>query len=195
MLSKSIAPLLGSPPPADGFQPAPSHLHANMMKKTTNTTKHSTQQAPFASSSASAAGDYDDIPPEVEEALKTLNSIIPLLGDDGEMRKQYKFSMNDYVKDRQSLSATLEDAAEKMDKVSRDTGIAKTTGGSVNIASGLAMLGGVVLAPFSGGASLALTVGGIAGTVAGTATTFTASKVKDANLKEEKKDPEGGRSN
>eukprot|EP00984_Skeletonema_dohrnii_P031364 scaffold23709_cov86-Skeletonema_dohrnii-CCMP3373.AAC.7 len=123
--------------------------------------------------------------PEVEDALKSLNSIIPLLGDDDEMRKHHGFSMTEYVMDRQALGDTFEAAAKQMDKVSYDTGIARTTGGGVGIASGIAIIGGILAAPFSGGTSLALTLGGLSGGVAGAATTFTASTIKESNLQEE----------
>ena len=44
--------------------------------------------------------------------------------------------------------------------MAKDVGIAKTTGGGASIADGTASLLGIFLAPFTAGASLALTVGG-----------------------------------
>ena len=69
----------------------------------------------------------------------------------------------------------------------RDTGIARTTGGSVAVVSGVATLAGLAMAPFTAGLSLILTAGGIVGAIASAATTLTAAIIKDKNVNEEAK--------
>ena len=73
--------------------------------------------------------------------------------------------------------------ANHIEKVAYDTGIARTTGGGLGIASGVMAIGGILAAPFTAGASLALTIGGVATGVAGGATTLTASVIKEQHLK------------
>ena len=73
--------------------------------------------------------------------------------------------------------------ANHIEKVAYDTGIARTTGGGLGIASGAMAIGGILAAPFTAGASLALTIGGVATGVASGATTLTASVIKEQHLK------------
>ena len=54
----------------------------------------------------------------------------------------------------------LNELADHVEKVTFDTGIAKTTGGGVGIAGGLCIVGGLIAAPFTAGLSLGLTIGG-----------------------------------
>ena len=78
--------------------------------------------------------------------------------------------------------------ANHIDKVAYDTGVAKTTGGALGITSGLMAVGGILAAPFTAGASLALTIGGVATGVASGATTLTASVIKEQHLKADTED-------
>ena len=73
--------------------------------------------------------------------------------------------------------------ANHIEKVAYDTGIARTTGGGLGIASGIIAIGGILAAPFTAGTSLALTVGGVATGVASATTTLTATVVKERHLK------------
>lgn len=66
----------------------------------------------------------------------------------------------------------------------KNTGIARTTGGSAGIAGGLLAGLGVILAPFTVGASLGLTVSGTVIGIGGAATSITAKFIKDAHLKD-----------
>ena len=68
--------------------------------------------------------------------------------------------------------------ADFLDKVSFDTGIARTTGGGVGILGGVMALTGAALAPFTAGASLVLTVAGVGTSVAGGVTSFTSAMIK-----------------
>ena len=77
----------------------------------------------------------------------------------------------------------LNELADHVEKVTFDTGIAKTTGGGVGIAGGLCIVGGLIAAPFTAGLSLGLTIGGAAAGVASAATTITASIVQSGHVK------------
>ena len=78
--------------------------------------------------------------------------------------------------------------ADKLDDVIKDAGIAKVTGGGIAIAGGAASLGGLLLAPFTAGASLVLTVGGGiaagAGGLTGVGAIITEHCYNDAKVKE-----------
>ena len=77
--------------------------------------------------------------------------------------------------------------SDHIDKIACDVGAVKITGGSLGVASGVMMGLGIVLVPFSGGASLALTVGGACTGVASAATSLSAAICKDYHLKEKTK--------
>eukprot|EP00986_Skeletonema_menzelii_P014252 scaffold9210_cov80-Skeletonema_menzelii.AAC.5 len=81
---------------------------------------------------------------------------IAIFGDDTLFEETYGFTMSRYLSNKRDLVISLRKAAEQLTKVSKDTGIAQTVGGSVGIASGLAILGGLGASVFTGGASLAL---------------------------------------
>ena len=78
--------------------------------------------------------------------------------------------------------------AEHIDQVAHDTGIAKTAGGGLGIASGLMAIGGILAAPFTAGASLTMTVAAAATGVASGATSLTASVIKEKNLRADVED-------
>ena len=78
----------------------------------------------------------------------------------------------DYLKQCVSISNKC---ADTLDEVIKDVGIAKTTGGGVSIAGGTAAIAGLLLAPFTAGASLALTVGGAIAAGAGGLTSLGAA--------------------
>ena len=69
----------------------------------------------------------------------------------------------------------LREMADALDKVAVDVGISKATGGGASIAGSAMAIGGLLLAPFSGGASLTLTVGGLALGTAGGVTSLGAA--------------------
>ena len=72
----------------------------------------------------------------------------------------------------------LTECANVLEKVTKDVGIAKATGGGASIGGGALILGGLIAAPFTGGLSLLATAGGTALAVGGGITSFTASMVK-----------------
>eukprot|EP00906_Rhabdomonas_costata_P035555 RCo049949 len=65
--------------------------------------------------------------------------------------------MDSHVRD---VVATVENLAQKCDEVSHKVGIAKVAGGSASVAGGSLFIAGILLTPFSGGASLALSLAG-----------------------------------
>lgn len=66
----------------------------------------------------------------------------------------------------------------------KDYNIAKTVGASVSTAGTVAIISGIVLAPFTAGLSLGLTAGGAAGAVLGGATSLTASLMESGKAEE-----------
>ena len=81
------------------------------------------------------------------------------------------YEIHEYEKAIPKAIGDIHECADELNKVAKNTGIARITGGAVGIAGGAAFFGGLILAPFTAGASLALTVGGVAAGVTGGLTT------------------------
>eukprot|EP00092_Neocalanus_flemingeri_P106042 GFUD01136004.1.p1 GENE.GFUD01136004.1~~GFUD01136004.1.p1 ORF type:complete len:564 (-),score=128.68 GFUD01136004.1:256-1947(-) len=79
----------------------------------------------------------------------------------------------------------MKNAAEQLDKVAVDTGIAGSVGGGSAITGSVMSIAGLLLAPFTGGASLGLTFGGAAVGIAGGATSLTGTLINQAWEKSE----------
>ena len=86
------------------------------------------------------------------------------------------------MKERHDCAGVLRSCGNHIAKVVHDTGVARTAGGAVGVASGAMILGGLIAAPFTAGASLALTAGGVATGVGSAATTITAAIIKDKHV-------------
>lgn len=125
---------------------------------------------------------------EFKETLLAVTQLLGFMSNDTVFKQEHGFSMSEYMHLRRSSATEIREVADNIERVVRDTGIARTTGGSAAVVSGLATFGGIIAAPFTAGASLALTVGGIAGGIASAATTLTASIIKDAKIKEKAKE-------
>ena len=80
---------------------------------------------------------------------------------------------------------TIRKSGKQLDKVAHDTGIAKTAGGGAAIAGGAMGLAGILLAPFTAGASLGLTIAGAATGVAGATSSLTGGIINTGWEKEE----------
>lgn len=80
---------------------------------------------------------------------------------------------------------TIRESGKQLDKVAHDTGIAQTAGGGAAIAGGIMGLAGILLAPFTAGASLGLTIAGTATGVAGGVSSLTGNLIKQGWEKEE----------
>ena len=87
-------------------------------------------------------------------------------------------SVAQWSRDVDSACSKLNKCADVLDKVTKDVGIAKATGGGAAIGGGLLALGGLIAAPFTAGASLTATAAGAALAVGGGVTSFSASMVK-----------------
>ncbi|XP_054896848.1 apolipoprotein L3-like isoform X2 [Poeciliopsis prolifica] len=85
------------------------------------------------------------------------------------------------------LISEFRSIADNLDKVSKGTKIAGITGGASTAAGGVAAAAGVILAPFTAGASLALTVVGAGVAAAGGVTGASAAIANKANLNQDKK--------
>ena len=118
-----------------------------------------------------------------DELLRALYDQIEILTDEAEFHERYGFYLEEYLSNRENFARYCRDLAEQIEKYVRNTGIAKTVGGSVNILSGVAAIAGLLIAPVSGGASLTLTIGGIAGGIAGGGSNVVAELVKDQKIR------------
>lgn len=122
---------------------------------------------------------------QAEEILKQLLPKIAVINDEEAFKEIYGFYLKDYLQYRSNLAASCRSIASHVEKVVHDTGIAKTAGGGIGVAAGASALAGLFLAPFTAGASLTLTAGGIAGGVAAAATSLTADIVRNKNLSDD----------
>jgi hypothetical protein len=66
----------------------------------------------------------------------------------------------------------------------KNTGIAKSVGGGAGILSGILTIGGIALAPFSGGLSLGLTAVGVGTGIGSAATSLISEGIRNSNLKD-----------
>ncbi|MED6276771.1 hypothetical protein CHARACLAT_006375 [Characodon lateralis] len=101
--------------------------------------------------------------------------------------KMYMRLISEHEGDLKSLINELNCISENLDKVSKKTKIAGITGGASTAAGGVAAAAGVILAPFTGGTSLALTVVGAGVAAAGGVTSASAAIANKANLNQDKK--------
>ena len=110
--------------------------------------------------------------------LKRFERLFHFLINEKAFREKFGFSLKEYLSNRREFVQTCQYHANHIEKFDKDTGIARTVGGSVSIVSGSAVVLGIILAPFTVGASLGLTIGGITGSILGGGTTFGAILAK-----------------
>ena len=133
------------------------------------------------------SGTEKDALKEFKETFLEVTQLLGFISHDKVFRQEHGFSMTDYVDERRSCSSNLREIADSVERVVRDTGIARTTGGAVGVISGAAAIGGLILAPFTAGISLFLTVGGVAGGIAAAANNVAAAIVKDVKVNDQAK--------
>ena len=119
--------------------------------------------------------------------IQRFQRLVKPISDDEYFLKQHGFTLKEYLDNRKQFSFICKEHAAHMEKFSKDTGIARTVGGSVAVVSGGLAILGVVLAPFTVGASLGLTIGGITGGILGSGTTIGATIAKDVNIQLDQK--------
>ena len=129
----------------------------------------------------------DEDLPQFKEILIAVTRILGFLSNDKVFKIEHGFSMTEYIHDRRFCTDGIREVADNLERVVKRTGIAKTTAGSVGVVSGAAALGGLILAPFTAGVSLVLTVGGVVGGIASSATTLSASVLKHTNINKKAK--------
>ena len=122
-----------------------------------------------------------------DELLNALFTQVQLITDKVAFFDRYGFYLEDYLSNRAIFAILCRDHADRIERYTNRTGIAKTVGGSVTVLSSGAALAGILLVPFSAGLSLGLTVGGIAGGLAGAGNNLVAGLVKDCNIKSDVK--------
>lgn len=106
-----------------------------------------------------------------------------ILSSDEAMKDIHGFTMTEYIAKREETSNKLREIAVRVRTIVRNSGYAKTTGGATGISSGILTVGGIALAPFTGGASLGFTALGAAMGVASSATSVSAAVMKDRKIK------------
>ena len=114
--------------------------------------------------------------------FRRLERLIKSIGKDGSFSKEHGFTLQEYINNRRQFSLICKEHAAHMEKFSKDTGIARTVGGSVTVLSGGLAILGVILSPFTVGASLGLTISGITGGILGSGATIGATIAKDVNI-------------
>ncbi|KAG8199494.1 hypothetical protein JTE90_009341 [Oedothorax gibbosus] len=114
----------------------------------------------------------DDFKPHIQEFNCRLHEA--LIGCH-QSKKTFITLSDVWLDTREEALTTLRTVADEMDRHHCNVNLASLTGISSSIAGGTAGIGGLLMAPFSGGLSLAMSAGGIVGTVAGSATTLSAS--------------------
>ncbi|XP_017271474.1 uncharacterized protein LOC108235742 [Kryptolebias marmoratus] len=98
----------------------------------------------------------------------------------------YNQLMTEHSGNLKELINELHSIATNLDKFSKGTKIAGITGGASTVAGGVAAAAGVILSPFTAGASLALTAVGVGVAAAGGVTGASAAIANKANLSKEK---------
>lgn len=125
---------------------------------------------------------------EFQALVQEVTGYLAVLSHDDAFFNIFGFQLKDYLKQRRQYIRLLRLCSEHIRKVVHDTGVARTAGGAVGVASGAMILGGLLAAPFTAGASLSLTAGGAVAGLGSAATTITASFIKDLNINASIKD-------
>jgi len=97
------------------------------------------------------------------------------------------YTIDDYEDKLPKAFKILDECVSKMDEMTKDTGIARTVGGSASIVGGGMVVAGIALAPVTAGASIGLTFAGVATSVAGGLTSTGSSLVSQYLDKSEAK--------
>lgn len=116
--------------------------------------------------------------------MASLAGTVSLLMNDDEMQEAHQFTFPDYVENRRQLARSLRSVADELERKMRDAGILKTSGGATGILSGFMAIGGVLLAPVTGGASIAITAAGIATGIASAGLSISADILKDQSVRQ-----------
>eukprot|EP01119_Soliformovum_irregulare_P000337 TRINITY_DN10235_c0_g1_i2.p1 TRINITY_DN10235_c0_g1~~TRINITY_DN10235_c0_g1_i2.p1 ORF type:complete len:317 (-),score=74.74 TRINITY_DN10235_c0_g1_i2:187-1137(-) len=133
----------------------------------------------------------DQIPDLKISQIKQLETLAVPLTDFYDALAECEAKREQYLKwkiDDLAIIATMREVAEAFDATKKKVGRSKIATGSLGIASGLAIVGGIIAAPFTLGASLGLTIGGIVGGVtsgvASVGTTIVATKEDREHLQQ-----------
>ena len=109
---------------------------------------------------------------------------------DGYIEQVIDISVNSFKSKSKDAVKTVRECASHLDKVAKDVGISKTVGGSAAVLGSTMAIGGLIVAPFTAGLSLGLTLGGAGLGIAGGLTTVTGALI---NQGWEKSDTERAR--
>lgn len=78
------------------------------------------------------------------------------LSDDEAFKRENGFTVSDFLQTRRDCAQSLRRIADHIETVTRNTGFARTTGG-------LAVIGGLLALPFTGGGSFGVVLSGMTG--------------------------------
>jgi hypothetical protein len=123
----------------------------------------------------------------LQQQVDALEQALVSLGDD-EMQRKHGFTFQNYIDDRKEVRNHLENVANDLEQKIKDCGIAKAIGGGTGVLSGCCAVAGILAAPFSGGLSIGLTVGGLATGVGSGITSLTAETIKSCGIESTSKD-------
>lgn len=120
---------------------------------------------------------------ENEISKKDIDELLEKVMSFAKVKDEFLIKMSTWKKTRQGTIDQLNYIVNECDSLHKGCNIANVTGSSVGATGGLMALGGLVLAPFTFGTSLSLTVaGGVVG-AAGAATNITTSIVESSKMK------------
>ncbi|KAL3996872.1 alcohol-forming fatty acyl-CoA reductase [Sarotherodon galilaeus] len=145
--------------------------------------------------------DAESLSNSYEESIpwKTLSSDLQLRGVPEkvviEVKAEHLYkAFNSYISTTSGCQGELQEKidelgciADNLDKVSKGTKIAGITGGATTVAGGVAAAAGVILSPFTLGASLALTAVGVGVAAAGGVTGASAAIANKVNCNQDQK--------
>ena len=114
--------------------------------------------------------------------MKTLLSKLAILQNEDAFKMVHKFTIREYLHDREVFAKTCNEHANHIEKIEHNAGIADATDGGIGIAADATAIAGILLAPYSFGWSLGMTVGSITGGVVSAAGTITTHLVKDNKI-------------
>eukprot|EP00794_Sanderia_malayensis_P013810 gene13810-15255_t len=119
---------------------------------------------------------------KAEISEEEIKQVVAKLSEFSSIKAEFLEKIQGWKKIREETISQLKTIATECNDLHRDCNIANVTGSSVGAAGGLMALGGILLAPFTFGSSLTLTVAGAATGVAGAATNITTSIVESSKM-------------
>eukprot|EP00794_Sanderia_malayensis_P012175 gene12175-13432_t len=119
---------------------------------------------------------------EGEVSEQEIKEIVAKLSEFANIKAEFLEKMSGWKRTREETISQLYTTANECNELHKGCNIANVTGSSVGAAGGIMALGGILLAPFTFGGSLGLTIAGAATGVAGATTNITTSIVESSKM-------------